>query len=93
MFEGTYATPREAHTALGPTGNLFEQSTWTETVWAGAAAAKERMASRDHSCEWYERELLGILATELHRKEQVAVLDFAAVLPRRSPTSTASCRL
>lgn len=75
-FRGVFSGYEAAHAAVGDAGNLFDQPVWTDSVHSAAAARRERIGDPDLECEWYERDFLGLLAAELHRRGRISVLDF-----------------
>ena len=76
MFAGVYETWDLARHCLGGSANLFDGLVWTESVRSAAIQARHDFRSPNSPCEWYERELLTLLALEMNRKRRVHVLDF-----------------
>ena len=56
--------------------NLFDGRVWIESVKHATIDAINNIDNADYPCQWYERELITLLAMEMTRKGGISVLDF-----------------
>lgn len=98
-FIGIYPSAAAAATEADA-DNLFDGPVWTDSVRAAAEASRDRIGAGDQGCEWYERELIALLALQLRQKGTVRVLDvgggtggtFAHAVGALGPSASAGLR-
>ncbi len=76
MFTGIYENYNAARLDTNSLVNLFDGHIWVESVKHATVDAINNIDNPDYPCQWYERELITLLALEMTRKGCISVLDF-----------------